>query len=259
MTENKNDSRRDFIRKSATLALGTIVASSFASDLVLAPAPQLMEGSQSTEGGKFTLPPLPYDVSALEPHIDKLTMEIHYTKHHQGYVNNLNKALETVDVSIVGASPTLEVLFKKMDQLPVAVRNNAGGHYNHSLFWTLMHPAALQDNNPSGKLEEAIKATFGSVEGFKKQFAEAAAKRFGSGWAWLLVNNGKLVISSTANQDNPLMNIEGVEVKGSPVLALDVWEHAYYLKNQNRRGDYITSWWNVVNWKTAEALYAKAV
>jgi Fe-Mn family superoxide dismutase len=250
------NSRRDFIKKSATLALGTIAAGSIANNLVTASTP-FSEEAALTEGGKFTLPALPYGYDALEPHIDKLTMEIHHTKHHQAYITNLNKALETADTAVTGASPTLEILFAKMDKLPPAIRNNAGGHYNHSLFWTLMSPATAE-NAPSGKLAEAIKTTFTSVEEFKKQFADAATKRFGSGWAWLVVKNGKLSISSTANQDNPLMNLESIEIKGTPVLALDVWEHAYYLKNQNRRADYINSWWNVVNWKTAESLYSIA-
>ena len=250
------NSRRDFIKKSATLALGTVAATSITTNLFSTTAPA-KEEMNLTEGGKFTLPALPYGYDALEPHIDKLTMEIHHTKHHQAYVSNLNKALETVDSSLIGASPTLETFFTKMDKLPVAVRNNAGGHYNHSLFWTLMNPSAA-NSAPAGKLAEALKTTFTSVDEFKKQFADAASKRFGSGWAWLVVKDGKLVITSTANQDNPLMNLESVEIKGTPVLALDVWEHAYYLKNQNRRADYINSWWNVVNWKAAETLYISA-
>ncbi|MCK6648452.1 MAG: superoxide dismutase [Bacteroidia bacterium] len=206
------------------------------------------------DGGKYTLPALPYGYDALEPHIDKLTMEIHHSKHHQAYVNNLNKALETVDGNVLGSSQTLENIFSKMLLLPAAVRNNAGGHYNHSLFWQLMSPKG--GGEPKGKLGEAIKAQFGSFEEFKKQFADASMKRFGSGWAWLVkTKEGKLMISSTANQDNPLMVLPEIDVKGTPVLALDVWEHAYYLKNQNKRADYITSWWNVVNWETAEGLY----
>lgn len=253
----EHNSRRDFLKKSATLALGTITATSITSSLFSAPDFS-KEEMTPIEGGKFTFPALPYGYDALEPHIDKLTMEIHHTKHHQTYVTNLNKALETADQSIIGPSPTLESIFSKIDKLPVAIRNNGGGHYNHSLFWTLMAPAPTGENVPTGKLAEAIKSTFTSVDAFKKQFADAASKRFGSGWAWLVVKNGKLTITSTANQDNPLMNLESVEVKGTPVLALDVWEHAYYLKNQNRRADYITSWWNVVNWKTAETLYISA-
>ena len=249
------NSRRDFIKKSATLALGTFAASTITSNLFAETTSLKSDLENLTEGGKFTLPALPYGYDALEPHIDKMTMEIHHSKHHQAYVNNLNKALETADSAVVGASPTLESLFSKMDKLPDAIRNNGGGHYNHSLFWTLMSAGNQANNAPTGKLADAIKANFTSFDEFKKQFADAATKRFGSGWAWLVVKGGKLTICSTANQDNPLMNLPSVEVKGTPVLALDVWEHAYYLKNQNRRADYISSWWNVVNWKKAEELY----
>jgi Fe-Mn family superoxide dismutase len=195
---------------------------------------------------------LPYAYDALEPHIDKLTMEIHHSKHHQAYVNNLNKALETTDNSILGGVYTFDNIFSKMDKLPVAVRNNAGGHYNHSMFWVLMKPNS--GGQPKGKLAAAINTSFGSFDEFKKKFTESAMTRFGSGWVWLTSDNGKLVIGSTANQDNPLMNVTGIDIKGKPLLALDVWEHAYYLKNQNRRADYIASWWNVVNWDAAAAL-----
>ncbi|MCW3083196.1 MAG: Superoxide dismutase [Bacteroidetes bacterium] len=252
----KENSRRDFLIKSAALVIGSITASSilnkafasgnFAETIFIEP-----------DGGKFTLPALPYGYDALEPHIDKMTMEIHHDKHHQAYVTNLNKALETFDVSTIGGSPTFENMFNNAGKLPPALRNNGGGHYNHSLFWTLMTPPKAGAAAPSGKLTDAITKTFGSMDEFKKQFGDAATKRFGSGWAWLVkTSDGKLVIGSTANQDNPLMNLDSVEVKGTPVLALDVWEHAYYLKNQNRRADYIASFWNVVNWETAESLYA---
>jgi Fe-Mn family superoxide dismutase len=248
----KENSRRDFIKKSAMLTLGALTASSilnnafaagnFADDIIIDP-----------DGGKFSLPALPYGYDALEPHIDKLTMEIHHGKHHKSYVDNLNKALEALGDNAL-ENHSFENLFKKIEKLPVAVRNNAGGHYNHSLFWTLM--SAKGGAEPKGKLGDAIKTTFGSFDEFKKQFSDAAMKRFGSGWAWLVKDKeGKLLITSTANQDNPLMALESVEVKGTPVLALDVWEHAYYLKNQNKRADYIASWWNVVNWETAESLY----
>lgn len=190
--------------------------------------------------GKFELPKLPYDYNALEPHIDKQTMEIHHTKHHNTYVTNLNKAIEGTEME----GKTLEELMKKVSGLPTAVRNNGGGHYNHSLFWTLMKKGS--NGMPTGDLEKKITSTFGSFEEFKKKFSEAAAGRFGSGWAWLVLSNDKLVISSTPNQDNPLMDV--AEVKGTPILGLDVWEHAYYLKYQNKRVDYIENWWNVVNW-----------
>lgn len=246
------NSRRDFFKKAAALAMGAVATSTVVK--AANATTTFLEKEMLLDGGKYTLPALPYGYDALEPHIDKLTMEIHHSKHHQAYVNNLNKALETVDGNVLGSSQTLENIFSKMLLLPAAVRNNAGGHYNHSLFWQLMSPKG--GGEPKGKLGEAIKAQFGSFEEFKKQFADASMKRFGSGWAWLVkTKEGKLMISSTANQDNPLMVLPEIDVKGTPVLALDVWEHAYYLKNQNKRADYITSWWNVVNWETAEGLY----
>ena len=189
----------------------------------------------------YQLPPLPYDFAALEPHIDAQTMQIHHGKHHQAYVNNLNAALEKYP-ALQGKSA--EDLIKDLNAVPddirTAVRNNGGGHVNHSMFWKLMAPGA--GGAPSGALAQAITAAFGSFDAFKEQFAKAGVGRFGSGWAWLIDSNGKLSIESTANQDNPSM--EGK--KG--ILGLDVWEHAYYLKYQNRRPDYITAWWNVVNW-----------
>ncbi|MGQ0829161.1 MAG: superoxide dismutase [Bacteroidota bacterium] len=248
-------SRRDFIKKSAALALGAIAADTLLNK-ALAATETIGKENVSPVSSQYKLLPLPYAYDALEPHIDKQTMEIHYSKHHQSYVNNLNKALETLDSKVSDDQLTMETILSRIDKMPVAVRNNAGGHYNHALFWTLMKPNG--GGEPKGKLAEAIKTSFGSFDEFKKQFADAAMKRFGSGWAWLVVNNGKLSIGSTANQDNPLMNLESVEIKGTPILALDVWEHAYYLKNQNRRADYITSWWNVVNWETAEELFKAA-
>jgi Fe-Mn family superoxide dismutase len=192
----------------------------------------------------FTLPPLPYGFDALEPHIDAKTMEIHHGKHHQAYVNNLNAALEKAPEL---QSKTIEELLKNVNSAPEAVRtpirNNGGGHWNHSFFWRLM--GAKAGGQPSGALGDAIKSTFGGFDKFKEQFAAAGVGRFGSGWAWLLNDGGKLSITSTPNQDNPLM--EG-KSPNSVLLGLDVWEHAYYLKYQNRRPDYIAAWWNVVNW-----------
>ena len=192
----------------------------------------------------FTLPPLPYGFDALEPHIDAKTMEIHHGKHHQAYVNNLNAALEKAPEL---QSKTIEELLKSVNSAPEAVRtpirNNGGGHWNHSFFWRLM--GAKAGGQPSGALGDAIKSTFGGFDKFKEQFAAAGVGRFGSGWAWLLNDGGKLSITSTPNQDNPLM--EG-KSPNSVLLGLDVWEHAYYLKYQNRRPDYIAAWWNVVNW-----------
>ncbi len=198
----------------------------------------------------FELPALPYAFDALEPQIDKQTMELHHNKHHQAYVTNLNKALE----GNPAANSTIEEILHKVSTFPVAVRNNGGGHYNHSLFWTMIGPHA--GGEPTGNVAAAIKLAFGSYDEFKIKFAEAATKRFGSGWAWLLVKDGKLEITSTPNQDNPLMDL--AEVKGAPVLALDVWEHAYYLHYQNRRPEYIAAFFNVINWHTVETLYNKA-
>ena len=192
----------------------------------------------------FTLPPLPYDFAALEPHIDAKTMEIHHDKHHQAYVNNLNAAVEKAP-ELQGKS--IEELLKNVNNAPesvrTAVRNNGGGHWNHSFFWQIMGPKA--GGEPTGPLGDAIKSSFGGFDKFKEQFGAAAGGRFGSGWAWLLNDGGKLSITSTPNQDNPLM--EG-KSPNSVLLGIDVWEHAYYLKYQNRRPDYVTAWWNVVNW-----------
>jgi Fe-Mn family superoxide dismutase len=249
------DSRRDFLKKTAALAIGAFSASSLLNEVF---ASSDKAAFLAGEGGKFTLPALPYGYDALEPHIDKLTMEIHHGKHHQAYVDNLNKALETVDAKVLGSPQSFDAIFDAVAKLPAAVRNNAGGHYNHMFFWEMMRPASKSNspNAPSGKLADEIKATFGSFEEFQKQFSDAAMKRFGSGWAWLVkTKEGKLMITSTPNQDNPLMNLDSIEIKGKPVLALDVWEHAYYLKNQNRRADYIASWWNVVNWEMCGNLY----
>lgn len=253
-----NNSRRDFIKKSALLSTGifmgtSIINSTLAANTSDSDSSIFHDDILKSQEAAYTLPKLPYTYNALEPHIDKLTMEIHYSKHHQAYVTNLNKAIETLDKTIADKAKNLSTIFENMSLFPEAIRNNGGGHYNHSLFWNLMKPNG--GGEPKGKLGEAINATFGSFDAFKKQFADAAAKRFGSGWAWLVVSNGKLTITSTPNQDNPLMNLPTIVAKGKPVLALDVWEHAYYLKNQNRRADYIASFWNVVNWEAAEALF----
>jgi Fe-Mn family superoxide dismutase len=195
----------------------------------------------------FELPALTYAFNALEPHIDARTMEIHHGKHHQAYVNNLNNAVK----GNAAEGKSLEELMHEVSKYSMAIRNNGGGHWNHSLFWTLLSPTG--GGNPTGKLADDIAATFGSFETFKEQFNTAATTRFGSGWAWLVVHDGKLVVTSTPNQDNPLMDI--AEVKGTPILGLDVWEHAYYLHYQNRRPDYINAWWNVVNWSKVAELY----
>lgn len=199
----------------------------------------------------FTLPQLPYAFDALEPHIDAKTMEIHHGKHHNAYVTNLNNAIAGTDAEKL----SIEAICKNISKYPVAVRNNGGGHYNHSLFWTIMGPNA--GGNPSGALADAINAAFGNFEEFKTKFAAAGAGRFGSGWAWLIVgSDGKLAITSTPNQDNPLMDV--AEVKGTPILGLDVWEHAYYLHYQNRRPDYIAAFWSVVNWEEVAKKFAAA-
>lgn len=197
----------------------------------------------------FELPKLPYDFNALEPHIDTKTMEIHHGKHHNAYVTNLNNAIAGTDLE----NKSIEELMKVAGS-NAAVRNNGGGHYNHSLFWTIMKPNG--GGNPTGEIGAAIDAKFGSFDKFKEEFAKAAATRFGSGWAWLSVVNGELAVSSTPNQDNPIMDV--AEVKGTPILGLDVWEHAYYLNYQNRRPDYVAAFWNVINWEEVSKRYAAA-
>ena len=201
----------------------------------------------------FTLAPLPFAPDALEPNIDKQTMEIHHGKHHQAYVNNLNKALEQA-AGLAGKS--LEELLANTcaavpDAVKTAVRNNAGGHHNHTLFWEILNPAGKPGPTPVGQLASAINSTFGSFDSLKEKFAAAATGRFGSGWAWLIKKGSKVEIISTANQDTPIMD------GAFPIIGLDVWEHAYYLKYQNRRPEYITAWWNVINWKTADERFMK--
>ncbi|MBV2197369.1 superoxide dismutase SodA [Bacillus velezensis] len=198
----------------------------------------------------YKLPELPYAYDALEPHIDKETMTIHHTKHHNTYVTNLNKAIEGSALAEKSVDELVADLNAVPEDIRTAVRNNGGGHANHSLFWTLLSPNG--GGEPTGELAEEIKSTFGSFDQFKEKFAAATAGRFGSGWAWLVVNNGKLEITSTPNQDSPLS--EGK----TPVLGLDVWEHAYYLNYQNRRPDYISAFWNVVNWDEVARLYSEA-
>jgi Fe-Mn family superoxide dismutase len=197
----------------------------------------------------FTLPSLSYAPEALEPHIDSQTMQIHHGKHHQAYVDNLNKAIAGTEHE----NKTLEELVASAGKMPPAVRNNGGGHWNHSFFWQILAPNA--GGKPSGKLADAINEKFGSFEEFQEKFNAAGTTRFGSGWAWLIIKDGKLEISSTPNQDNPLMDV--AEVKGTPILGVDVWEHAYYLKYQNKRPDYLKAIWNVINWKKVEELFGK--
>lgn len=237
--KKSNKSRRTFIKNSALLAIagaGLRIGgnAAFADEFLL----------QETDA--FKLPPLPYAFDALEPHIDKLTMEIHHDRHHKAYVDNLNKALKESKVT----ATSLEALMAEISKHGVAIRNNGGGHFNHSLFWNLMSPQG--GGEPTGPVADAIKSTFGSFASFKEKFTAAATSRFGSGWGWLVVNNGKLEIGSTPNQDNPLMDVS--DLKGKPILALDVWEHAYYLKYQNKRVDYVNAFWNVVNWSEVNRL-----
>jgi len=199
----------------------------------------------------FELAPLPYASNALEPHIDAKTMEIHHGKHQAAYTSNLNAAVQGTAME----NESIETILSKISSASVAVRNNGGGFYNHNLFWNCMAPG--KGGQPSGKLAQAIQAAFGSFDTFKEEFSNAAKTRFGSGWAWLIVHDGKLVVCSSPNQDNPLM--DDAPVKGTPILGLDVWEHAYYLNYQNRRPDYVSAFWNVVNWDFVAEQYEKAL
>jgi len=207
----------------------------------------------------FTLPALPYSVDALEPHVDAQTMTIHHGKHHQAYITNANKALE----GTLFADQSAQSLIQDLEKLPAekrgVVRNNAGGHVNHSMFWEMMaSPSAGGGGQPPAALLGAITTAFGSFDAFKEKFAAAGTSRFGSGWAWLVAIGGKLEICSTANQDNPLMGKAVAGCEGTPILGCDVWEHAYYLKYQNRRPDYLAAWWNVVNWAKVAEGFANA-
>ena len=203
------------------------------------------------ENAPFSLPALPYSPESLEPSIDKITMEIHHGRHHKAYIDNLNKAV----VGTTLEKFSLYDILKDAGKQSSAVRNNAGGHWNHTFFWNVMSPKG--GRMPKGLLADEIMKTFGSLDKFKEEFAKAGTTRFGSGWAWLIVQDKKLVISSTPNQDNPLMDV--AEVKGTPILGLDVWEHAYYLKFQNKRPDYIDTFWNLVDWNGAESRYKVAL
>lgn len=199
----------------------------------------------------FKLDPLPYDSASLEPHIDQKTMEIHHGRHHNAYVTNLNKALEGNQAA---ANKSLEDLMKEISNFGAGVRNNGGGHYNHSLFWSIL---SGEPTKPSENLQKAIEAKFGNLEAMKEKINQAGATRFGSGWAWLIVKNGELEVTSTPNQDNPLMDV--AEVRGTPILGIDVWEHAYYLKYENKRPDYLSAIWNVINWDEVSRRYEEAI
>ena len=240
-----NPSRREFLATTAKAGLTVGLVGTAFSDLLAHP-------TQAIVGTGFTQTPLPYAYTALEPHIDARTMEIHYSKHAAAYASNLRDAAKEEGVDT--AQP-LEQVLASISKYSTKMRNNGGGHYNHELFWSILTPTAL--SIPEGALLKAIKTSFGSYEAFVSQFETAAKTRFGSGWAWLLVDaTGKLVVSSTPNQDNPLMDV--AEVKGTPILGLDVWEHAYYLHYQNRRPDYVTAFWKVVNWKAVADRFAAA-
>jgi Fe-Mn family superoxide dismutase len=236
--------KRTFLKNSAILALGGTVATSLPGNLVSAMA----KGSASGEA--YTLPTLDYAYDALEPHIDAKTMEIHHTKHHAGYTRKFNAALESAGLE----DASLKDLFKKVSQQPEAIRNNGGGFYNHKVFWKSLSPKG--GGTAGGDVGKAIEKSFGSFDKFKELFSKAAATRFGSGWAWLVKTNSGLAVTSTPNQDNPMMDVS--DQPGYPLLAIDVWEHAYYLKYQNRRTDYIAAFWNVVNWDYVNERFNKA-
>lgn len=232
------ENRRHFL-KTGLLAAGALSTAHLGATDFLLPGDE-----------KFSLPALPYKFDALEPHIDAMTMEIHHDRHHKAYVDKLNEAI--VKENATGIE--IEKVLKTVSKYSATIRNNGGGHYNHSLFWMLMKPGGA--NSPQGLLADAIKSSFNNFDEFKGRFNDTAKSRFGSGWAWLVVNaEKKLEVGSTPNQDNPLMDI--AELKGIPILCLDVWEHSYYLKYQNKRADYINAWWNVVNWEKAAELFAK--
>lgn len=236
--------RRTFIASSATVAASTLLTTPAA----------------SAAGIDLTQAPLPYAPEALEPHIDAVTMGIHFGKHHAAYIKNLGDALKAASIAETDAVKLVSDLSAIPEAQRMLVRNNGGGHVNHTWFWKWMAPAGSGPKGPEGKLAADLQSTFGSIDDFKKLFGEAGTKRFGSGWAWLIVGqDGKLKITSTANQDNPLMKgILEPEMLGTPILGLDVWEHAYYLKYQNKRPDYIAAWWNVVNWAEVAKGYAAA-
>ncbi len=252
---NRPLSRRGIIGSLAVAGAGASVATvpRFGSATVAATAAQSTPPGDAPTG-PFTLAPLPYDYAALEPHIDTMTMQIHHDKHHQAYVDNLNKAIADLpDLHAMSA----EELIRNLDQVPedlrTVVRNNAGGHANHTLFWELMTPGG--GGEPTGPIAEAIAAGFGDFAAFQEAVTTAGLGRFGSGWAWVVLGeDGKLAVISTPNQDNPVM-----EGGSAPILGVDVWEHAYYLKYQNRRKDYLTAWWNTVNWRTVNARYEQAL
>ena len=227
----KKIDRRKFVKESLKITAATVVGSGLLMDHGLATA--------SPAGLQFAQVPLPYSYNALEPHIDAMTMEIHYTKHHAAYIKNVNDTIAAEGINYANEKE----FFANASKLSPKARNNGGGSWNHNFFWQVMKPSS---GAPSGKVNDAIIAAFGSFDKFKEQFSQAAITRFGSGWAWMVNEGGKLKIGSTPNQDNPMMDVS--DLKGDPLLCLDVWEHAYYLKYQNKRADYVAAWWNLVNW-----------
>jgi Fe-Mn family superoxide dismutase len=244
--------RRHFIAASGAAAAGT----AFAADKKKGNG----EANLVPDGVSLSQEPLAYDYAALEPHIDAKTMEIHYSKHHAAYITNVKKALDEAKLKAANVVSLIQDIPSLPDSIQTVVRNNGGGHVNHTLFWRWMRPEGKGAKDPGGKLAEAIQSTFGGLDDLKKAMNEAAMKRFGSGWAWLVyTKDKKLVVTSTANQDNPLMKgiVPDAEY-GRPLFGVDVWEHAYYLKYQNKRQDYLTAWWNVVNWERVERNYAVA-
>lgn len=246
-TNPSNPSRREFLATTTKAGLSVGLLGTAFSDLLAQPHQQVV-------GTGFTQTPLPYAYTALEPHLDARTMEIHYSKHAAAYASNLRDAAKE---EAVDTAQPLEQVLGSISKYSAKMRNNGGGHYNHELFWSILAPTSAEglSGSPEGSLLKALKTSFGSYEAFVSQFETAAKTRFGSGWAWLLVDaTGKLVVSSTPNQDNPLMDV--AEVKGTPILGLDVWEHAYYLHYQNRRPDYVTAFWKVVNWKAVADRFA---
>lgn len=248
--ENSPQERRDFSRRSFIKGMGTSVISASAISSGLIAGSQQIALAADAPSGPFQLPKLGYAYDALEPHIDARTMEIHYTKHHQAYINNLNAAVAGTEYASKPVEEIIAHLSTVPEKIQMAVRNNGGGHANHSLFWTIMGPK--KGGQPAGDLAAAIDAQLGGFAKFKEDFSAAAVKRFGSGWAWLTIQNGKLAIESTANQDSPLT--EGK----TPILGIDVWEHAYYLNYQNRRPDYIAAFFNVINWDEVANRYKAA-
>lgn len=236
--KDMESSRRDFLKKSSFLALAGLGAQFFSAGVVKAAVG--LGQNKGIMASRFTLPELPYGYAALEPHIDKMTMEIHHSKHHMAYVNNLNDQVKVDNLSV-----SLEELVTNASKYSKIIRNNAGGHWNHSFFWKLMKPKG--GGHPSGAIDKVFLKEFGEFYAFQQAFEAEALKRFGSGWVWLTMKkDGSFAIHSTPNQDNPLMDVS--EIQGTPILALDVWEHAYYLHYENKRADYIKAWWNTINW-----------